>query len=151
MRMSVNTTVFGGLVYGGESVSGELLDTVDAYVPELVRPIVPPDMDFSGEAERVRLQEYRLKAYAKETPFTKTQMQNIVKNMALSEALNAGKASDRLAALTLVGKASSVDYFTAEKREITLSTDKLRSQIEDKLNRMFGGDILDAEFSEVSP
>jgi hypothetical protein len=138
--MQVNQNVFGGVVYDGATAQGTIIETVDKRVPELVMPVVPPDASFAGDEELYHLQMMRLQTYAKDTPFTKPQVQNIIKNLALIEALNADKSSDRLAALTLVGKASNVDYFTPDKKEVTLTVDNLKQTIEAKLITLFGAD-----------
>ena len=132
-----------------DNLFGSITRLIDQHVPDLVRPAVPPDVTFQGEEEQYDLNLKRLRVYAKESPFTATQVKNIIHNMAMTEALTSPKASDRLAALTLVGKGTKTEYFTAEKREIILSAENLKLSITDKLERLFGDAVLEGEFTEV--
>lgn len=128
---------------------GHITALVDQNVPDLISPVVPQTQTFHGEEEAFDLNTKRLRVYAKDSPFSKTQVRNIIHNMALTEALTATKTSDRLAALTLAGKSNSVDYFTAEKREVTVSAKNLKASIENRLQTLFSEDIVDGEFVEV--
>jgi hypothetical protein len=124
---------------------------VDNYTPELGTPMTQWD----GAAQAVEQQQYdlnmaKLRVHANDIPFTKKQTQNIIQNLAMSEALTANKATDRLAALTLVGKGTQTDYFTAEKREVTLTTTALKESIESRLTALFAEEILEGEFEDVS-
>jgi hypothetical protein len=123
----------------------------DAYVPTLGPLPGTPAIESPGDyPEEVALNNERLQIFSKPLPFDKYQMRTIITNMTVHEALNARKSSDRLAALSMLGKSSAIDYFAAEKKEITVSTpEALRESINERLERLFGTEsVIEAEFSE---
>ncbi len=129
----------------------DLIQQADMYVPELApSKVAPPAVPMDNTAEEFQLTVERMKVFSKEMPFDKYQMRTILKNMAIHEAITAPKASDRIAALTLIGKSASVDYFAADKVEVTHKTpEALRDAIAQRLEKLFGSEAIEAEFTEV--
>lgn len=130
-----------------------LIELANLHVPLLeARPdISPPEglTDAQYEAlrddQRFAMAVDKMSVYARELPYTQTQMKTILRNMALEEAILAPKASDRLAALTLVGKSSDVDYFAADKVVVTRNQDELRDAVLEKMEKLFGGTMIEGE------
>ena len=130
----------------------DLATIADNYVVELGPSKVSAPAPLMDEtAEQFQLTVARMQVFSRELPFDKFQMRTILKNMAIHEAVTASKSSDRIAALTLIGKSASVDYFAADKVEVTHKTpDALRDAITNRLEKLFGSEAIEAEFTEVN-
>lgn len=92
-----------------------------------------PDVEYAVPTKLQEMQR-RLQEYNVDLPFTSTDKRRIVENMTFNEALMAVKSSDRLNALSMLGKMESINAFAAEKRvvEVTNTAD-LKSRILERL------------------
>lgn len=80
------------------------------------------------------------------------QVRNYVTNKLLEESENPDPRI-RIKALELLGKVSDVGLF-AERSEVTVThrtSDELRDSLRQKLSRLVGDDVVDAEVVEVEP